>query len=244
MAGPSWLGGPAAGITLDEWPRRTDGTPLAHVATFHLQAADQLDLPEQADWPILKDGLPTEGVLQIFHDLTLTYGYDPEDALSGGWLVQWLPDPSLDYLTDGPDNLDLPSSVCQVIDPLATFSIPASSDVMGATDRAFAAAEQANEEFQRAWSFQRTQDPQAIPLPVTHLYGHSQAGDQLPLHEILPRCLPLEIPGDEYRLIADIESWTTLEGWFGDASPLEVWMRKNDLEARAFDRAWCIVRTD
>ncbi|MDT1847563.1 DUF1963 domain-containing protein, partial [Acinetobacter baumannii] len=45
-------------------------------------------------------------------------------------------------------------------------------------------------------------------------------------------------------LLAEIESWTTLNGWFGDASSLEIWMRRDDLRARRFSECWCIIRTD
>ena len=63
------------------------------------------------------------------------------------------------------------------------------------------------------------------------------------MKEILPEVLPI-VPGDSYRLIADIESWTTLAGWFGDASPLEGWMRQSGLDAANFEKVWCIIRTD
>lgn len=42
----------------------------------------------------------------------------------------------------------------------------------------------------------------------------------------------------------EIESWTALNGWFGDAASLEVWMRDSDLAQRRFDHAWCMIRTD
>lgn len=80
-------------------------------------------------------------------------------------------------------------------------------------------------------------------VPVTHSYGHSQNGARA-IREVLAEVLPLSEQDDEHRLLFDIESWTHLEGWFGDAAPLEVWMRQSDLEVRAFDRAWCLTRTD
>ena len=51
-------------------------------------------------------------------------------------------------------------------------------------------------------------------------------------------------PGDEYRLILDIESWPFLDGWFGDAGNLEVWMRQSDLDTKNFAAAWCLIRSD
>jgi hypothetical protein len=127
---------------------------------------------------------------------------------------------------------------------MATFSIPTSLDLAVTSEEALQAAEEATIAFQRMWNWQRTRDRDAGPAPITHLYGYSQTGHTLAVDDILPECLPLTVPGDSYRLIADIESCTTLDGWFGDASPLEVWMRQSDLDARAFDRAWCVFRAD
>jgi hypothetical protein len=54
----------------------------------------------------------------------------------------------------------------------------------------------------------------------------------------------LSAPGDEHRLILDLGSWTTLEGWFGDAGSLEFRVRGSDLESYRPDQAWCLVRPD
>ena len=241
----SWLGGPAGGITDAAWPRRADGRPLAHVAAFDLSDAyNTIDAQSRAAWPAAQEGLPPIGMLQIFHDLTETYGSEPEDGLAGGWAVRWDPDPDRSLLSNGPDDLDLPSDACQAILPLGTFSIPSADDAMNAPSNVFEATHAANDQIQRMWGWQRTRNRESGPMPVTHLYGHAQNGDHRALLDILPVCLPLQLPGDRYRLIAEIESWTALEGWFGDASPLEVWMRESDLRATAFDRAWCIIRSD
>ena len=244
MYGGSWLGGPAAGITQEHWPRRRDGHPLAHVANFHLgEAFAVMDSAMRAGWPDTREDLPHHGILQIFHDLE-TYGTEPEDGDTGGWLVRWIPDPDLTLLASSPDDLDLPTDAAQEVTAMATFSIPTSLDLDVTTEKACQAAEEATIAFQRMWNWQRTQDRHAGPAPITHLYGYSQAGHTVAGGDILPGCLPLAAPGDSYRLVADIESGTTLDGWFGDASPLEVWMRQSDLDARSFDRAWCIIRAD
>ncbi|KQR65999.1 DUF1963 domain-containing protein [Frigoribacterium sp. Leaf172] len=244
MYGGSWLGGPAAGITQEDWPRRRDGQPLAHVANFHLgEASGVMDSAMRAGWPDTREDLPHHGILQIFHDLE-TYGTEPADGDTGGWLVRWLPEPDLTLLASSPDDLDLPTDAAQEVTAMATFSIPTSLDLDVTTEKACQAAEEATIAFQRMWNWQRTQDRHAGPAPITHLYGYSQAGHTVAGGDILPGCLPLAAPGDSYRLVADIESGTTLDGWFGDASPLEVWMRQSDLDARSFDRAWCIIRAD
>jgi len=79
--------------------------------------------------------------------------------------------------------------------------------------------------------------------PVSHVYGHSQHGE-INARALLDEVLPLTQPGDEHRLLLDLESWTTLESWFGDAGSLEVWMRQTDLQTRDCTKAWCLIRTD
>nr|BFF14990.1 hypothetical protein GCM10025699_62930 [Microbacterium flavescens] len=222
-------------------PRRA---PLAHVASFHLsEASGVMDSSMRADWPDTREDLPHDGILQIFHDLE-TYGTEPEDGDTGGWLVRWLPVPDLTLLAGSPADLDLPTDAAQEVTAMATFSIPTSLDLGVTTEKALDAAEEATIAFERMWNWQRTRDRDAGPAPITHLYGYSQAGHTVAVEDILPECLPLTAPGDSFRLVADIESSTTLDGWFGDASPLEVWMRQSDLDARAFHHAWCIIRAD
>ncbi|WP_309066693.1 DUF1963 domain-containing protein [Microbacterium sp.] len=75
---------------------------------------------------------------------------------------------------------------------------------------------------------------------MSHLYGHSWKG-AAGARDVLAEVLPLT-PGGEYVLLLDLESWTHLEGWFGDAGHLEVWIRRSDLAARDFGRAWCLMR--
>ncbi|WP_240898803.1 DUF1963 domain-containing protein [Kocuria sediminis] len=87
----------------------------------------------------------------------------------------------------------------------------------------------------------RTGSKSGQPIPVSHLYGHRQAGG-INARAVLARVLPLEQPGDEHRLVIDLESWTGLAGWFGDTGHLEVWMRGSDLHARDFHAAWCLLR--
>ncbi|GAB3274472.1 YwqG family protein [Kineosporia babensis] len=242
----SWLGGPALLPTTQTWPRTSEGAPLAHIATFDLAGiSGVLDPESRKQWqnPPLRADLPNTGFLQIFHDLS-TYGYEPDDSARQGWLVRWLS--SREGLTFAvpPEDLDLPQPAAQVVLPMASFSLPSALDIAADNESAFNAAESAIEAYQSTWRFQRTEGTQTQPLPVSHLYGHSQAGEGLPRQEVLPVVLPLQSEADEYRLIADLESWTTLEGWFGDASPLEIWMRQSDLQARDFARAWCMIRTD
>ncbi|MFP5369311.1 MAG: DUF1963 domain-containing protein [Actinomycetes bacterium] len=47
---------------------------------------------------------------------------------------------------------------------------------------------------------------------------------------------------DEWLLLADLAGVGSLDSWFGDEGHLEVWVRRADVRARAFDRAWMLVR--
>jgi hypothetical protein len=239
----SWLGGPAA-APLPDWPRRTDGRPLAHVATINLADLNGVtDAEGKAEWPALnlREGLPTSGVLEVFHDLE-SFGYEPAEGQSGAWRVRWVPHPGRD-LIDPPTDLDLPSEVCQMVMPLPGFTLPAAADAAAGPQDQFDRTEALELALQRAWLAQRTGSRKGTPIPFSHLYGHGHRSRTTAVEEILPNVLPLDA-GDEYRLILDLESWTALEGWFGDVGDLEVWMRESDLQSQAFDRAWCLIRTD
>lgn len=234
----SWLGGPAI-LPLPEWPRRRDGRPLAHVTAVALTDVDGAALPEEKEaFPDHREGLPTSGALEVFHDLE-TYGYEAADGSIGGWLVRWVPEPDRSGFAEAPADLATPTEVAQSGLFLRGWTLPSTTDFVGS--ERFDAAEALGEAYQRAWLFQQTRSTDGWPVPVTHVYGHSQAGRAEALR-VLAEVLPLEA-GDSHRLILDIESWTHLDQWFGDAAPLEVWMRESDLTARRFDRAWCMIRT-
>ena len=83
----SWLGGPAL-LPLAEWPRRPDGTPLAHVAALSLSEAGATVEESRTAWPEHREGLPSEGYLEVFHDLVDTYGWEATDRDDGGWLIR------------------------------------------------------------------------------------------------------------------------------------------------------------
>jgi hypothetical protein len=239
----SWLGGPAV-APLPEWPRRSDGTPLAHVAAIHLADLNGVvDAEGKAAWPSTtrREGLPEHGVLEVFHDLE-SFGYESADGPSKAWLVRWVPDPGRG-LIDPPADLDLPSQVCQIVMAMPGFTLPAAADAVSGPQERFDKTEALELALQRGWLAQRTSSKKGTPIPFSHVYGHGHRSRTTAVEEILPNVLPLDA-GDEYRLVLDLESWTVLEGWFGDVGNLEVWMRESDLNANAFDRAWCLIRTD
>lgn len=238
----SWLGGPAA-APLERWPRRVDGAALAHVVTLDLADLDGvLDARGKAVWPGLREGLPVTGVLEVFHDLQ-TFGSEAEDGESGAWLVRWVPDPDRGALVEPPDDLEYPSPACQPVMAFPGFALPPAADKAGGPLEESGAVEALEEALRRAWLAQRFGSSEGYPIPVSHVYGHSQHGE-INAREILRKVLPLTGSGDGHRLILDLESWTTLEGWFGDAGSLEVWMRGSDLATGRFENAWCFIRTD
>ena len=243
----SWLGGPALG-PLEQWPRNVDGEPLAHIATIHLSEAQALlesDDFTEVDWPEPGARLPESGYLEVFHHLG-TYG-NPEDEDTAGWLVRHVPFPGEEFppLISAPDDLDLPHEVCQPVLLGAGVSLPRSVDFVDADEAKFAAAERVQEELYATWmAWRRGVEAVTDPvIPTSHVYGHSDAGTTY-AHDILHQVRPLTDSEDAYVLVLSVESWTHLNGWFGDAGNFEVWMRASDLQTGQFDQAWCMVRTD
>lgn len=241
----SWLGGPAVG-PLPQWPQREDGTRLAHVATLHLgEIADVVDDKHRKTWgPGMPDrhnpsqSLPDSGALEIFHDCE-TSGYEQPYGASGAWHVRWVDTPD-GTIINAPEDAQTPTDVCQVVIPSASFSISSPEDSIDLPDDEFNRVERANNFILEAWQSFFMAGREKVCTPLSHVYGHSWKGIS-ELSDALGQVLPLNAE-DEHVLISDLESWTHLEGWFGDAGHLEVWMRRSDLAARSFDKAWCFVR--
>ncbi|MCO1339164.1 hypothetical protein BJH93_09710 [Kocuria polaris] len=241
----SWLGGPAAG-PLPQWPQRQDGKKLAHVATLHLgEVADVVDPGFRQAWgPGMPDpddpaeSLPSNGILELFHDCE-TFGEDATDVSSGAWQVRWVASPD-GNIVEPPEGTEPPTDVCQVVIPQASFSVRSPADSIELPEAAFNRVEQINNLILEAWQSVYKAGGETAHLPLSHAYGHSwqgRNGAEVTLDEVLPLTA-----NDEHVLILDLESWTHLEGWFGDAWHLEVWMRRSDLAARSFDHAWCLIR--
>lgn len=232
----SWLGGP--GISGIDWPCNAAGAPLAHVASFCL--SDAQPHPEMAASWGNRESLP-EGFLEIYHDLE-THGGDPADANQGGWLVRHLPSvQGLDLVR--PINVPEPISgeECQQGLLMPGFSLPAYAEVESSGAAAFEVWERCMEELQASWHQQRFGVPTEHPYPFTHLGGHSWSGRTV-VEGLLQDVLPTS-GSDTHVLLATVESWTTLNGWFGDAGNLEVWIRQSDLGNLEFSNTWCLIRT-
>ncbi|MGO4956851.1 DUF1963 domain-containing protein [Luteococcus sp. Sow4_B9] len=247
----SWLGGPAIGapaIHPEKWPTTASGQQLAHVASIALPDVQGIvDADGRTAWASTRASeqpshalalLPTTGSLEVFHDLT-SHGSDASDGEQGAWLVQWVAEPAGLPLVDGGDP---PEPACQQVLAMPGFTIRCPEDVASGPEVDHDAYLDAYEDWQLSWQVQRFWRREEHPIPSSHLAGHPSHGRGV-AEEILREVLPLDAD-DEYLLVFDIESWTTLSGWFGDAGSLEVWMRASDLRARAFEKAWCLVRTD
>lgn len=241
----SWLGGPAVDTGEGVWPTNADGRPLAHVANIQLgNSIGVVNNGSERWWTEAEEGLPGSGVLQVFHDLE-TYGYEAIDEQTRGWRINWLPDPDTTVLAMPPQDAPNPTEACQMVMPLSAHSVPSANDAIDTPDDVFEAVEFVQQAVQRAWAAQRSHALRRdSSVTMSHVYGNSQAGNCTAVEEVLPVVRPLRSGTDRYRLLLDIESWTTLGGWFGDASPLEVWIRQSDLDEHSFDQAWCLIRTD
>jgi hypothetical protein len=226
----TWFcGEPTAGLA--EWPRRSDGIPLAHL--LQVQLGDHPPLSKR------HPAMPTDGVLQFFHDLE-AIGDEPVDGQNGGWLVHRSPLPETavlrrpDDLTDDAFRDRCPARVEQTW----TFPCPLDLDL---DDRTFERLEAANqrvlETVTSAWGVQELREPpEAVPL----LFGHS-AEERLIAHQRLAEVLPLS-DRDHYVLLADIPGVGPLEGWIGDMGHIEFWIRDSDLAGQDLTRTWALLR--
>lgn len=233
----SWIAGP--GISRIDWPRNTSGDMLAHVATFCLSDA-QLHPETRASWG--DDLSLPSGFLEIYHDLQ-TYGYDAAGRNERGWLVRYIPDVTGLHLVNEAVGLDpVTGDECQQGLMMPGFTLPTFEDLPTNTAVSFDQWESCFEELKAGWHLQRFEVSADYQIPYSHLGGHSAHGKSAVfalLHEVLPLG-----DGDEHYLLASFESWTTLNGWFGDAGTLEVWISKQDLVQQRFDEAWCLIRND
>ncbi|WP_432572615.1 hypothetical protein [Kineococcus sp. SYSU DK005] len=76
------------------------------MATIALEDVDGVfeALYEQA-WPHHGEGLPTHGVLEVFHDCS-TFGWQAHERAERAWLVRWVPHPQREAFAVEPADLD------------------------------------------------------------------------------------------------------------------------------------------
>jgi hypothetical protein len=231
----SWWGGPAVAPT-PVWPCRRDGQPLAHVLSVHLGEVQCWEDDVYEAWGSPPLWLPDQGVLQVFSDRR-TDGFGADDGQLGAWQVRWIVPDEPRALVEPPAGAQLPHG--HLVDGWEGFMVPAACD-LPADLPGRDAADEVNVALARAWDWQVHHRTLEQPPATSHLYGHSSRGYQ-PVAKHLDRVLPCE-PGDRHRLVAELVPGPVLPGWFADEVHLEVWMRESDLQARAFDAAWCLLR--
>lgn len=223
----SWFGGPCAASTLP-WPRDGHGSPLAHVATVHLaelaSAADERSRP--AWYSALRDGLPTDGLLEVFHDLR-SDGFD-DGASSSGWSVRWVADGQPRGLVE-PPAAQPDGVVCALA--AASFTVPPRLDppFTDVSDIVWT-------QLLGAWTGPEARDD---ATGFSYAYGHSRFSYGAVAEQLADR-LPLE-EADEHRLVLSLEP--PLDGWLPPGVCLEIWMRESDVVAARFDAAWCLLRS-
>ncbi|WP_328474811.1 YwqG family protein [Actinoplanes sp. NBC_00393] len=230
--GLTWFcGEPVAG--LPEWPRRADGIPLVHLLQVRLGDRGPLSRRHPA--------MPTEGILQFFHDLE-AIGDEPADGVNGGWLVHHTLHGDTATLLPRPDDLtdDEFRDRCPAREEVTwTFPSPLDLDL---DDRAFelleAAHERVLETVTSAWG---TYDLEEPPDDVPLLFAHG-AEERLIAYQRLADVLSLADRDDNYVLLADIPGVGPLDGWVGDMGHIEYWIRDSDLTKQDFAQAWALLR--
>lgn len=226
----SWWGGPSADTGLP-WPRRNDGTPLAHVASVHLADADSVFGTRDGRDPTqgMTDlTLPATGLLEVFHDLHTT-GTSTQDGNTGAWCVRWVEEDLPGSLMPPPTGTPQPEG-CTGLTAMAGYTVPAPSDPP------YVDSEPLTAELDAAW----WPGPHGPPLARSYLYGHSRKG-MAPVADLLNRVRPcLRTPS--HRLVASLSLPVPWTGWWYDGATLEVWASGDDVDTQRLDRAWCLLR--
>ncbi|MDO4761644.1 MAG: DUF1963 domain-containing protein [Corynebacterium sp.] len=227
----SWLGGPAP--IAEQWPTNADGQPLTHIGSFAVhQILGKVPESERDTLSTSLILLPEHGYFSFFHDLE-AYG-GAEDSPES-WRCIYVPtDPGDTELVTGPDAERFAAGKLVV-----GFSIAPAQDYQGDNWQAY---EDATQDYLLQWGKLRA-SASTHPIPLTGLSAHSFISNDTVAEEYLSEVLPLG-EHDFYVLFAQFESWTTLNGLFGDASPLEFWIRFSDLVMGNYHKVWAVIRTD
>lgn len=239
-----------------EWPRSSDGTLLTHIA--------QVDLGYESmnvgDPGFIPTGLPNEGIIQFFHD-TQNMGEpeDVEDLLNPPWAIR--------YFVPENDEVETfafmePSGDAILSIPLMPLDIDGFMNLKDQFSVDFRSEEEAHlyadfveltefEIYNRLLRFEaqlpdhRPEHPDFIPDErISRMSGWSACEIREEYNGQLATLLPLTDASDEHVLLFEINPRTfPTPGWFHER-PVQVWIRRTDLDARNFDHVWCLIRTD
>lgn len=253
--GGSWFGGHPFSDG-HPWPTGSDGSALTHIVQvdFSYEAANV------GDPGFIPTGLPTEGIIQFFHD-TQNMG-DPEDVEDSSrppWAIRYFI-PESDEL----DTFKLMESPVDSTQPIPMipldidgfmnlkdqFSVDFNSDYDSELYAQFVELTEF-EIYNRLLRFEaklperRPEHPDFIPEErISRMSGWSACEIREEYNGRLPEVLPLKDPIDEYVLLFEINPRTfPTPGWFHER-PVQVWIRRSDLDVRNFENVWCMIRTD
>lgn len=253
--GASWFGGrPFANGR--PWPTGRGGTSLTHIA--------QVDLGYESmnvgDPGFVPTGLPNEGIIQFFHD-TQNMGEpeDVEDPTNPPWAIRYFV-PENDEVETFEFMEPVEGSARSV--PLTPLDIDGFMNVKDQFSVDFASDAESDlyaefveltefEIYNRLLRFEarlpehRPEHPEFIPEErISRMSGWSACEIRDEYNGHLTDLLPLKDKSDEHVLLFEINPRTfPTPGWFHER-PVQVWIRRTDLEARNFDQVWCFIRTD
>jgi uncharacterized protein YwqG len=218
-----------------EWPRREK--PITFLGQFELdEVASGLD-----DIP-----LPTTGLLSYFYDYeNMPWGYDPKDK--GGGQLFYFSDVALLEERVPPEEIELDDAFRDVrLLPKLGLSLP---DPWSPEIRALQLTESEVNAYVSIF-------PEGVPR---HQVGGLPAIIQNPMeiqcqlvtndvycgnstHFNDPRAKVLAADAADWILLLQIDSDDDADMMWGDCGRLYVWIRRQDLAARRFDKTWTILQ--
>jgi uncharacterized protein YwqG len=222
-----------------EWPA-FQGVPHSFIAQINLAEMSGLDGAER---------LPSAGLLSFFYDAEQRiWGFDPADR--EGWRVLY--SSSTEAIQPRTFPHELPSHArfrARRLRPRVETTLAAweSSDVLALVD-----------EYPAALEYAQALPPAGGRGPRHRLLGHpdSLQGDmqresQLAANGIYcgdaraaddPRVRELLTDSRAWRLLLQIDTDDEAGMMWGDCGSIYYWMRREDLAAAQFDRAWCVLQ--
>jgi uncharacterized protein YwqG len=219
-----------------EWPRRQK--PLTFVGQFELDGiADEL---EGID-------LPTTGIFSYFYDYEqMPWGFDPKDV--GGGRLFYFPDMNLLEETTPPEAIEFDDWFREThLAPSVGYAFP---DVHS---DAVVLLEMSDEEEDAYYSLTGVETqcrhqlggyPAIIqnPMELECQFASNgiYCGDGNPHKD--PRASQLAEGAEDWQLLLQIDSDDDADLMWGDCGRLYVWIRRQDLATRRFDKTWTILQ--
>jgi uncharacterized protein YwqG len=263
----SWFGGRPLAPTSDppSWPMGRNGYPLVHVLQVDLAAERNNQRAEVYDLT----GLPSTGLLQLFHDLESYGRVEYGEELAGSWSLRVIESQSYN-----PAKLELQAPPRPyggvfrefgpvLLNPVVAPTVPTYLDFPDGFPNGFPTEAEGRyvrvlewlESFPDRCNSLREGGGGDVPspwddgfepaAPVSRVGGFSAIEGSIDFERELETGLPLE-PGDSHVLLIEVHSSEVGApvNWFHGLRPLQVWIRASDLAMSKFDEVWCQIRTD